>query len=92
MSSKFKMIPLAKNFTQVSQGPESEHSFNLLQLEKKKLAQGSPQKNKQGIQLMDERHKTLFDQLIKQNKLTVEPNTTRARNDIDKTFGMSSPN
>ncbi len=26
------------------------------------------------------------------NKLTVEPNTTRARNDFDKTFGMSSPN
>lgn len=61
MSSKVKMTPIVKNFTHASQNAESEHSFNLLQQEKKKLAQNSPQKNKQGIQLMDERHKTLFD-------------------------------
>ena len=61
MSSKVKMTPIIKNFTQASQNAESEHSFNLLQQEKIKQAQNSPKKNNLGIQLMDERQKTLFD-------------------------------
>jgi len=61
MSSKVKMTPIVKNFTQPLQNAESEHSFNLLQQEKIKQAQNSPKKNNLGIQLMDERQKTLFD-------------------------------
>jgi len=61
MSSKVKMTPIIKNFTQASQNAESDHSFNLLQQEKIKLAQNSPKKNNQGIQLIDERQKTLYD-------------------------------